>query len=158
MKKNKFFNILIFIIIFILFVWRISIYFFKSENSNSFISCTEFYTENLNNKKLIDDINLIKKNRLQKLGLTCGSTDIIKIDIEKNRTIESSTIWAIYDEATSTKLRNYSISSFLYELYGNNLPDKEKNRVLEEIKGWLNDPQMPDDVRRKIEIGLTINK
>jgi hypothetical protein len=154
MKKNKFFNILIFIIIVILFVWRISIFLFKSKDSISFVSCTEFYTENSNNKKLIDDINLTKKKRLQKLGLTCSSTDIIKIDIEKNTTIESSTIWAIYAEATKSKLRNYSISSFIDELYGNNLQDMEKNRVLEEIKGWLNDPQIPDNVRRQIEIGL----
>jgi hypothetical protein len=151
-------KITIIIIIALLLIWRVFIwlspFFTNNSNNRGFLSCTEYYTSNQNNKKIIEQVNLIKKDRIKKLGLKCGETRIIKIDIEKNKVIESSTIWGLYEEVIKSNLRNYNISSFIDELYGTDISTEEKNRILEEIKSWLDDPQMPDDIRKLIERGL----
>lgn len=123
----------------------------------SIVMCTEFSTKNENNKALITEINKNKKNRIDQLGLKCDTTSIVNVDLENEIQMEASTIWGIYAEIIRYSLRNYSIKDLLNELYEDNMSISEKNRIITEIKNWLDDPEMPEDVRNQIIKGLSLN-
>ncbi len=81
----------------------------------------------------------------------CDTKEIINVDFGKNNPPEAWKVWGFYKEIIKHDLNQSSFPLFLSEFYSDSLQIQERLKIQNEIKSWLEDPQMPNDVRNMIE-------
>jgi hypothetical protein len=123
---------------------------FKSTNTQKVVSCVE-YKSNINLlKPLVTNVNNYKIYRLKELDLNCKNIRIIKIEGNNKTSPSASVIWSFYKELINSKTIKLSLPSFIDKYLKTTIGEKNCEKISNEIKSWINHPQMTPDVKKQL--------
>ncbi len=130
--------------------FEISDFFSKFSDSKTIVSCVEFSSNNKKLTPLINKVNYFKKKRLKNLNLECSTNETIKFDCNYNTPPTASSIWSFYQELKNSNTIDITLPEFLDEYFKSSIGDENCKIIINEIKGWINDPQITPDIIARI--------
>ena len=147
----KFFWVLLIILIVVLNNYNELRDVFRTKNV---VLCVEFKTDVENLKKLISDINIYRENQMKSLNLNCSqiSTSIVNSSFDTPPT--PSIVWSLYLDFKNLNQSNEGLEYFLDKFFLENIGERNVEKIILDIKGWLEDPGMDSETRNTIKESL----
>lgn len=110
--------------------------------------CVKFTSNIPSIKYLIMEINNKKR------GLPCSSVTKVKISKEYSHPEDASKIWSLYNLGVNYQILDESLYEFLDKYMTDEIGVENCRLVIEEVKSWLDHPQMEEHVEIRIREAL----
>jgi hypothetical protein len=118
--------------------------------------CVEFSSNNKKLKPLINKVNNYSIDRLKNLNLECSTNEIVKFDCSYNNPPSASSIWGFYQQLINSNTIDITLPKFLDEYFKSSIGNENCNKIINEIKSWINDPQITPDIIARINSAFSI--
>ena len=123
-------------------------------NPKNVVRCVEFKTDLENLKKLISDINIYRENQLKSLNLGCSQTSTSFVNSSFDNPPNPSIVWSLYLDFKNLNRSNEGLEYFLNKFFLENIGERNVEKIILDIKGWLEDPNMDSETRNTIKKSL----
>lgn len=122
---------------------------FSSKNQD-IVWCVEFKTKVDNIRMLISDINTYRENERKSLNLECSKTTVTIVNSSFDNPPEPSIVWSLYLDYKKLNRSELGIENFTNKFFLGSIGEKNVERIISNIRGWLDDPRMDSETRNLI--------
>ena len=119
---------------------------FFNDDKKVKVLCTRFKSKNEKLINLVEEINDSRDEHLILVGLECSSTEVVDVDGTVESPPTPSAIWSLY---TDSQIENLNLQEFM-KTYYDSIGENNINEIVDEIRSWLNHPQMDEHTKSRI--------